>query len=554
MKTCNSCQSKFEITPADRIFYDRMSLPDPSLCQYCRDQRRLAFRNERHLYKRTSDLSGKSIISYISTDKPYKIFTQEEWWSDKWDPLAYGRDFDFERPFFEQLNELMIEVPMMNLTIWQSENCDYCNYVDFCRNCYLLFAASNSEDCYYSNLIDTCKDCMDCMSLKESELCYDSIDCVQCNRVIGSIKCENSHDLAFCFDCRGCEDCVGCFNLNHKKYHIFNKPYSSAEFEERKKKIDFQSRAGYSQAKKSFLDFVKNQAIHRAVNNINCENCSGDNLVNSKNSNSCFQSNGLNDCAYVQFSMNCTDSRDIYGSSKVGCELSCEAISIEGKNIVCGYYIAGHSNVYYSNFVAFCNNVFGCVGLKHKEYCILNKQYSKAEYEDIVGKIIQHMKRTGWERKEGFALGEFFSPIISPFAYNETVAQEYYPLNKEECLKRGWKWKDFEGKSDFLGGGGLIPDRLSDVDGRICNQVFQCGRCSKNYKIVVSELAMNKKIGVPLPIYCPDCRHADRLSLRNPRKLWFRNCDKCSMKIQSSYSPERTEKVYCEKCCLALNF
>ncbi|USN57470.1 MAG: hypothetical protein H6766_03385 [Candidatus Peribacteria bacterium] len=64
---------------------------------------------------------------------------------------------------------------------------------------------------------------------------------------------------------------------------------------------------------------------------------------------------------------------------------------------------------------------FGCDGLRNKEYCIFNQQYTKEEYNELAPKIIDHMKQTG-ER------GEFFHPSLSPFGYNETVANEYYPV------------------------------------------------------------------------------------------------------------------------------
>jgi hypothetical protein len=54
------------------------------------------------------------------------------------------------------------------------------------------------------------------------------------------------------------------------------------------------------------------------------------------------------------------------------------------------------------------SNLFGCIGLRGKEYCILNKQYTKEEYETLVPKIIEKMKADGeW--------GEFFHQRISPF-------------------------------------------------------------------------------------------------------------------------------------------
>ena len=86
-------------------------IPPPTLCPDCRQQRRLAFRNERRLYKRKCDATGKDIVSIYSPDKPYRVYHQDYWWSDAWDPMKYGRGFDFERSAMEQFGELMREVP-----------------------------------------------------------------------------------------------------------------------------------------------------------------------------------------------------------------------------------------------------------------------------------------------------------------------------------------------------------------------------------------------------------------------------------------------------------
>ena len=54
----------------------------------------------------------------------------------------------------------------------------------------------------------------------------------------------------------------------------------------------------------------------------------------------------------------------------------------------------GHSNLYTDNCVENCNNLFGCIGLRNKSYCIFNKQYTKDEYETTVANIITHMQET----------------------------------------------------------------------------------------------------------------------------------------------------------------
>lgn len=45
--------------------------------------------------------------------------------------------------------------------------------------------------------------------------------------------------------------------------------------------------------------------------------------------------------------------------------------------------------------------------------------------------------------------------------------------------------------------------------------------------------------------------HAEGVQRRNPHKLFSRTCAKCGKSIQTTYSPERPEVVYCEQCYLA---
>ncbi len=145
--------------------------------------------------------------------------------------------------------------------------------------------------------------------------------------------------------------------------------------------------------------------------------------------------------------------------------------------------------------------------------------------------------------------GEFFPTGLSPFAYNETVAQEYYPLTNEEVLEKGWKWKEKD-MSNHQKQTYIIPDNISEILDEICLEVLACKKCDKNYKIQKQELKFYKKINTPIPKKCPDCRHLDRTYLRNPRKLFSRNCDNCLLEVSTTFSPERTEKVFCEKCYL----
>ena len=171
---------------------------------------------------------------------------------------------------------------------------------------------------------------------------------------------------------------------------------------------------------------------------------------------------------------------------------------------------------------------------------IFNKKYSKEEYEKFVPKIIEHMKQTG-------QFGEFFPGQMAYYGYNETIAQDYFPLSKEQALAEGYKWKDSDEK-EYKTQTYKIPERIKDVPDDILTQVLACVTCGKNYKIVEEELKFYHRMNLPIPVKCHDCRHKIRFNMRNKRHLNKRTCQKCGTEIETTYSPQRPEIVYCEKC------
>ncbi|KKQ20431.1 MAG: hypothetical protein US35_C0039G0003 [Parcubacteria group bacterium GW2011_GWA2_37_10] len=195
----------------------------------------------------------------------------------------------------------------------------------------------------------------------------------------------------------------------------------------------------------------------------------------------------------------------------------------------------------------------------------MNKQYTKEEYEKLISKIIESMNDLSYIDKKGevYRYGEFFPSELSPFCYNETVAQEYFPLNKEEATKRGYQWKDREERNYKVD----IPAEniSSDINEDIIGKVIECShkgkcneQCTEAFKIIPEEFSFYKRMNLPLPTLCPNCRHYQRLNKRNPNKLWHRECmcDKgnhihkghCLNEFETSYAPDRPEMVYCEKC------
>ncbi len=201
-----------------------------------------------------------------------------------------------------------------------------------------------------------------------------------------------------------------------------------------------------------------------------------------------------------------------------------------------------------------CSHCFMCSNLVRKTYCVRNRQYTKEEYEKLRAEIVANMRRAG-------EYGEFFPPAVSTFGYNESAALEQFPLTKEEALAKGFGWEEYPrgtfGKETVSWD--KVPDSIRDVDGKVMlKEVFGCVQCKKNYLIIPNEMAFYKRLEIPLPRLCPDCRYARRFRARGPNRLWHRQCmckkghqhgdTPCSNEFETSYSPNCKEIVYCEQC------
>lgn len=524
------------------------------MCPDCRLQHRLNFRNERTLYNRVSDLSGKKIISIYNTDCRYPVYSTEEWWSDKWDGLNYGRDFDFNRPFFEQFQELMLKVPRIALFNVNPTNSDYCQQAYNNKNCYLCMVLTDCEDSMYLSHINHAKDCFDCTLTHHIELCYECLDSNQLYGCVSSQSCQNSSGLMYCYDCIGCHDCFGCWGLRNKKNFIFNKPYSKEEYDEKIKSLELHKLSNFLKYKKYFHDISKDR-IHRANRNLNTIDSTGNYLINTKNCNECFDCFQIEDCSYCTWIFESHHCYDVYGLGGSDWVLDCLG-NEHVHNVAFNTFVSDSGDVFYSDLCFYSMNLFGCVGLKNKKNCIFNKQYSESEYKVLRQKIVEHMKKTPLASGQAGEWGKFFPVSLSPFAYNETAAQNYFPLTKDEAISKGYKWRDSD-KKEYQPQQSEIPDNIKEVANTITDTVLACkcaecnihkSPCNKNYKIIKQELDFYKKMNLPVPVKCPDCRYLDRLRLRNPRKLFNRKCDKCGTEMQTTYSTDNPAKVYCEKC------
>jgi hypothetical protein len=428
-RNCQNCKQNFEITLEDFAFYEKIKVPPPTWCPECRVKRRLQWRNERTLWKREANNSGKTVVSMIPPG-PHKVYEYDYWISDNWDGTDYGKEIDFSRPFLEQVGELAKEVPWCDLLNVGSVNSQYCHDTLELKNGYLSFDSGYGEHLYYVT------------GTHHSNYCFDLTSCTYCERSAHNFDCHNSYNIFYSSGCRNCNE--------------------------------------------------------------------------------------------VFFSKDC-----------VG-----------------------------------CSNCFGCVGLRSKQYCILNKQYTKEEYESMIPKIIAHMNAMPYKDSRGrlYSYGEFLPPELSPFSYNESIAREYFPLSKEEVIEQGFLWRDPEEKNHHITLKNIyIPDSIRDANDSILKESIECAhkgqcneQCTIGFKIIPQELTFYKESNIALPRLCPNCRHGERLEERNLFRFYKRKCQcagknsdngtyanqavhfhnssPCPNEFETSYAPDRTEIVYCEQC------
>jgi hypothetical protein len=556
LKKCNRCETQFEITDDDLKVYEKVSpvfdnkkylLPIPNSCPDCRLQRKLVFRNERTLYKRKCDLTGKEIVSVYNPEIKSKVFDSDAWYSDKWDALDYEMEIDLSKNFFEQFQILYHKVPRISLMNQASENSEYANYAYRNKNCYMIFGSHYNEDSFYGSYYYKTKNCLDCLEVLESELVYEGNYCSECYDCKYIQYCFNSSNCYYCYDLIGCKNCIFSTNLRNKEYYIFNKQYSKDEYLKILNQINFRS---YTESKNNLTKFQEliSKAIHRDCFQKNCENSFGDDIQNSKNLHHSFNTKYAEDCRYIYGQG--TNMKDCTDCAYIGydqCESIYECIGNSGNNsCMCLNACWHNNNIYYCEQCFGSNDCFGCIGLKNKKYCILNKQYNKEEYFNLVQKIINSMiKDETW--------GLFFDPKISLFSYNETIAMDYFPLDRKNAINRIFTWSDYEPefpKVEKTIPANLLPDTISEIPDDILNWAIRCEISNRPFKIIAPELKFYREQNLPIPHLHPDERHKNRMALRNPRKLWKRNCMKCNEEIQTTYSPERKEIVYCEKCYL----
>ncbi len=582
-KSCQNCKKDFTVESDDFDFYKKMDVPAPTWCPECRLLRKVLWRSDIGFYRRQDSRTGKTIFSGFPETAPINVWDYDYWISDQWDALDYGKDYDWNKTFFEQFGDLIKNVPWPSLTVVNPKNSPYSNNGTDVKDSYLVFGSTSAEDSYYSYGLVRSKNVFDGSLVYDSELSYEGVLNRKCYRAFYSNNCRESVDIYFCKDCVNVSNCFGCIGLRNKSYCVFNKQLSKDEYSAFLESANLGSYA-------SAQEWLQKSLGHwmtfprKFMSGANNSSVTGECINNSKNVFNSYNIENGENLKYC-YLLQAGTSKDCYDYFRFSnnCELVYEtAISGEGISNLkfCYDCYPSCSNLDYCMTCRSSENSFGCFGLRKNKYCILNKQYTKEEYEALVPKIIDHMNKMPYVDKFGkiYKYGEFFPPEFSPFAFNESIAPEFFPMSENEALSKGYRWADVaeRGYKPTISPGKL-PDNIKDVQDSILKEVIECEHagkclhpCAMVFRIVPRELEFYRQFNIPLPRMCFPCRHYERLKLRNSFRLTKQKCqcagassengiyknetkhfhgvERCLNEFETSYAPDGKEIIYCESC------
>ena len=378
---------------------------------------------------------------YPDTDRIKWVVSHAEFEAKRDELTKHGIDYDFSKDFFENFKRLYDQTPfpaLYNYT-W-AENCDYVFSAYMSKNCYLSFTIiTNCANVMYSFAVtENCTNVLNSSQVwNNSVTVYMSLGVINSMNVFYSRYINNSSDLWFCTNMVGCHNCIMCDSLENKSYYIKSQEYSPEEYKQKAKELldqrklypDFFAQLSYEWKNFGSTDVtgkfvLKSQDVEDGLYSLEIKD--GKNLLMVGGSH-------LNEHMYDVFEAGAHGNTDFWWAINAG---------VKSENVYNSEWIATCNSVYYSRFLEHCNYCIGCIWLKNKQFCILNKQYSQEERFELANKIFAQMEKD-------WILWKYFPATMNPFYFNDTVASLVDDFDKEDIKKEWYLRRDEEIKTDI---------------------------------------------------------------------------------------------------------
>lgn len=495
------------------LWWKTYLLPDPTISPRERIRRKLLFRNNNYLYRNTCSYTWKPLISSYHQDAQTIVYHQDIWWSDKRDATNFWRPYDFSLSFTENFRRLQKDVPRYAVYNLKNTDSDYMQYVTYSDQCYMISWGRYSKNCLYWSTIIESEYCVDCMYTHSCQSCYQCVDIHKCTNCFWCIWCENCSNSSYLTNCFGCTFCYWCADLQQASYCIYNKQYTKEEYLNKISTLIF--------------DQTLVPDSHAWLKIREWQNCYGNLIYTSSNILNWFETWDSKDVYHTLTSVELENAID---------NLRCWKSSLvwESSNADYAYKVFTWKdnehckNCYYIDICYTSEYLFWCIWIRNKKYCIFNKEYPSQEYEQLMWRIINQMKEA-WER------GEFFDDSLSLFWYNESLAQDYYPMSKIWARNRWYKRLDKTYDPTIPANATVIErndysqyewDALLK-DERILRTVILCEETKRPYMIQAKEREFYLKHTLSPPSRHPEVRRKELVKKRPWVDLKIDTCTTC---------------------------
>ncbi|NUJ98003.1 hypothetical protein HGA92_04430 [Candidatus Gracilibacteria bacterium] len=400
---------------------------------------------------------NQNLISRFPPTTRSNIISTKQFEQERESLTHYGRDYDFEKDFFENIALLKKEIPFPNLMDYGgTEKCEYADITYNTKNVYLSFnSVWDNENIYYT--LGTKGNCHNVFNgvhiWDNSSNIYSSASIIKSYNIFFSDFIINSNNIWMSRNLIGCEECIFCEDLENQKYCIENKSYEKEIYFNKKKEI---------LRNKKNLGKIKSEKYGK---NFGSSSISGSFIIDSENIINGVKVYQVKEGRNLILTGSEKGDERMYdvcvGGSGVSYDYAGACSSGTAQNIYICDSIGMSSNIYYSLNISDCSFCLGCIGLKNKSFCIFNKQYSKEEWYELADKIFASMEKDG-------ILGDFFPGSLNPFYFNDTMAYLIDDsFTKEEVGKEGFMWRDEKIKVDIPEGAEIVyaknPPVLSDI-------------------------------------------------------------------------------------------
>ncbi len=355
--------------------------------------------------------------------------------------IEKSNNYNLDESFLKNFQNLFqnIQLPAL-FHYWITSNCDFSEVAFASQNCYLSnIIIKDCENIFYSFMTR-----MNCHNIYNSFYTENnSTNIYNCRGTINSYKIfyssfiKDSTNIYFSSNLTWCQECLFCDDLQNVKYYIRNKALKKEEYVEEKRKI---------LSEKSNFEwwYEKQNKTGKSYNNTNV---SWNYILESENVENGYYTTNTKNSRNILFAGSPAWCENFYDAWPAGGNWWTDFYAVAGawdwsQNLYCCAQIWSSSNMFYCYYMEGCSYCLGCIGLTNKSYCILNKQYSKADWEIVSSQIFESME-------QDWTLWEFFPWEINPYYLNDTVAGILWDFSKQEAQKKGYMWRDEEIKVDI---------------------------------------------------------------------------------------------------------